>query len=269
MILFRNDTMTVFQSQLFKTTSTVIRTNDCIIVVDPTWLPQEVEDIRLYVNKIKDDRPVYLLFTHSDWDHIIGYGAFPEAKVIASEGFVMCERKPAILDQIHEFDGDYYLDRNYPIIFPKVDIVIKEDGEVLQIGKTTLTFYIANGHTNDGLFTVVEPLGVWLAGDYLSDIEFPFIYTSSTFYEETMEKAETILSNHTIRFLVPGHGQVAENKEEILLRKENSLNYITELRRHIQENVDSMPMIKGVAYPRGMRGFHEDNIKLITKELSL
>lgn len=267
MIQFKNEHITVFESQLVKTTSVVIQTDDCIIVVDPTWLPKEVEEIRQYVNKIKDNRQIYLLFTHSDWDHILGYGIFLDAIVIASEVFNERNDKEQILEKIREFDDGYYLDRDYPILYPKVDVIVRENGQVLDIGKTSLTFYKANGHTNDGIFTIIEPLGIWIAGDYLSDVEFPYMYFNSEKYEETLAKTDRILNKHEVHFLVPGHGHVTESEEEIQRRKQVSLSYIKELRNAIQSDRESIHLIKGYSYFRGMKAFHEDNISLIKKEL--
>lgn len=267
MIQFQNEHVTVFESQLFKTTSTVIQTDDCIIVVDPTWLPQEVAEIKHYVNKIKQSRPVYLLFTHSDWDHILGYGAFPNAVVIASEGLNERQDKQQILEQIREFDDRYYIDRGYPIVYPAIDVIVREDGQVFTIGKTSLTFYRADGHTDDGVFTIIEPLGVWITGDYLSDVEFPYIYFNSEKYEETLAKTDIILNKHEIRILVPGHGHVTESKEEIQQRKEKSLHYIKELRNAMQKNQESDHLIKKYSYLKGMKAFHEENMQIIKKEL--
>ncbi|HYK74008.1 MAG TPA: MBL fold metallo-hydrolase [Pseudoneobacillus sp.] len=266
MIQYKNVQLTVFESQLFKTTSTVIQTEDCVIVVDPTWLPSEVKEIRQYINEIKGSRPLYLLFTHSDWDHIIAYGAFPDAKVIASEAFVHQDEKEQILEQIREFDDKYYLDRPYPIQYPEVDIVVREDGQVVKIGQTTLTFYLAEGHTNDGIYTIIEPLGIWLAGDYLSDVEFPYIYFSSEKYEDTLAKTEIILQNHDVEILIPGHGHVTESIEEIKKRTQDSFNYIKELRNCIRNDRESLYLIEGYSYKRGIKAFHEGNITLMNKE---
>lgn len=267
MIQFKNEHITVFESQLFKTTSVVIETDDCIIVVDPTWLPKEVEEIREYVEKIKHNRQVYLLLTHSDWDHILGYGAFPDAIVIASEALHERNDKERILEQIRKFDDEYYLDRDYPVLYPKVDVMVREDGQVLDIGKTSLTFYKADGHTNDGIFTIIEPLGIWIAGDYLSDVEFPYIYFNSEQYEKTLGKTERILHEHEIHLLVPGHGHVTESEEEIQRRSEVSRVYIKELRNAIQSDSESMHLIDSYSYLRGMKAFHEGNITIIKKEV--
>jgi hydroxyacylglutathione hydrolase len=36
MIQFKNEQVTVFQSALYQTTSTVVETNDLILIIDPT-----------------------------------------------------------------------------------------------------------------------------------------------------------------------------------------------------------------------------------------
>lgn len=267
MIQFKNKDFTVFESQLFKTTSTVIQTPDCVIIVDPNWLQEEVKTIKEYVNEIKQDRAVYLLFTHSDWDHILGYGAFLDATIIGSKALEECQEKEEIVEQVKSFDDKYYIDRNYPILFPKVDVIVQEDGQVLKIGSTTLTFYKANGHTNDGIFTIIEPLGIWISGDYLSDVEFPYIYSSSLEYEKTLGKVDTILEKHDVRFLVPGHGYLTESIDEIQKRKSDSLHYIQELRAAIRSNTDSLHLIESYLYPRGMKAFHEGNVQLIKGEI--
>lgn len=269
LILFKHESITVFQSQLFKTTSTVIETEEGIIIVDPNWLPQEVQQIREYVGQIRGTKPLYLIFTHSDWDHIIGYGAFPDAIVIASEGFVNQRKKEQILEEIQQFDHEYYLDRDYPILYPKVDRIIKEDLQKVEIGKVTLTFYKAEGHTDDGLFTIIDPLGIWLAGDYLSDVEFPYMYSSSEKYEESLAKCDDIIERHSISMLIPGHGSVTEQVEEIRKRKRDSLHYIKELRKAILNNQNGEHLIESYAYPKGMKSFHEANIKLVQKELGM
>lgn len=269
MITYQSNNVTIFQSLLYKTTSLVIQTKDCILIVDPNLLPIEVSEIKEFVEKIRGNRPIYLLFTHSDWDHIVGYGAFPDGIVVASERLGNRNDKEVILHQIRQFDNQYYLDRNYPILYPSVDIPITDDGQVLEIGNTTLTFYKAEGHTDDGIFIVIEPLGLWIAGDYLSNVEFPFIYYNSEKYEETLRKTNDILKNHNIQLLVPGHGDATNIKEEIIFRKITSYRYIQELRNAIKENIDHHFLIQGYKYKEEQIKSHEENYHLIKKELKV
>lgn len=262
--------VTVFQSELYKTNSTVIETNDCILVIDPTWLPSEVEAIQDYVYSIKRKKPVYLIFTHSDYDHILGYGAFPNAVTIGSEDMNNRSDKANIIEQIIKFDHEYYLDRTYPIEYPKLQIIVKHDGESLVIGDTTLTFYHANGHTNDGIFMIVEPLGVFIMGDYCSDVEFPYIYSSSEDYEETLAKIDSIVNKHVLSLIIPGHGTVTKSVEELLNRKKQSLQYIQQLRDSIVKNnlEDSFTILESYLYPKAMKKCHQNNIDLIKSELN-
>ena len=273
-ILIETEKITVFQSEIYKTTSTVIQTNDCVIVVDPTWLPSDIEAIKQYVHKIVGNKPLYLLFTHSDFDHVLGYGAFPNAIAIGSEELLKFSKSPDkvqhVLDEIETFDHQYYLDRPYKVRFPKLDIVIYTDEETIQIGEMKLTFYIAKGHTADGLMMVVDSLGVLIAGDYLSDEEFPFVYDSSSNYEETMNKIPAIMEKHQIQLLVPGHGNPTHCHDEIMDRQKKTLYYIAELRNYINLNQieDSLGLINGYKYTRGLKDCHEANIEIIKKELA-
>lgn len=270
-IQFKNANITVFESALFRTTSTLIETADLLLLVDPNWLPSEIENIELAVRLKAGDKPFFLLFTHSDYDHIIGYRAFPTAQVIASQAFVDNQNKSKILQQINDWDDENYIQRPYPIEYPSVDFVVKADGQQLKIGDTALSFYLAPGHNIDGMFTIVEPLGVWIAGDYLSNIEFPYIYHSASAYEDTMSKVATILSNHAIKMLVTGHGDMAFEKSEILKRKEDALKYIENLRFALQNKApfDFDKLMEAYHFPKIMRQFHDGNVALMKKEMGL
>lgn len=229
MIQFQKQGVTVFQSALFQTTSTVIEGDEFILVADPNWLPGEIEEIQQHVEQIRNEKELYLLFTHGDFDHIIGYRAFPGAKVIGSKGLNDHPDKQHKLDLIEQFDNEYYITRDYPVDFPNIDIIIEEDGQQLVIGGTTITLYLAPGHTHDGLFTVIEPMGIWIAGDYFSNFELPFLYDSAKAYLTTLNKADAILQSHSVKVLVPGHGQAAESKDEIKKRIEMAEDYLNRL----------------------------------------
>lgn len=267
MIQYKNQNITVFESVLYKTTSVVVETKNCILVVDPNLLPKEVEEIRQYVNEIKGTKSIYLIFTHSDWDHIVGYGAFQDATVIASVMLASKGDKDEILNQINEFDDKFYLDRQYPIIYPHVDIKVLKDGQELNIDNTKLTFYKAEGHTNDSIFIVIEPIGLWITGDYFSDVEFPFIYFNTEKYIETLQKTNDIIIKHQIQYLVPGHGHLTDQIEEIMKRKKESLRYIEQLRTAVKNNNETLYLLEGYHYLRELITCHEDNIRLIKKEL--
>ena len=268
MIQFQNEQVTVFESQLYKTTSTVIETPDCILVVDPNWLPNEIEAIHHFVEQRRQNRPLYLLFTHSDFDHILGYGAFSDATVIASRAFTEHPDKEGAIAQVRSFDDQYYIDRPYDYQYPAVDIIADNEQE-LHIGETKLTFYSAPGHTKDGLFTIVEPLGIFIAGDYLSDIEFPYMYDSSAAYLNTLQKAKNIIHQHAISLLIVGHGHATALHNEMVSRIETAEQYIVKLRQAIVENQSTAAKdyISNYLYLESMTKYHESNITLFKNEL--
>ncbi|RIV17072.1 MBL fold metallo-hydrolase [Alicyclobacillaceae bacterium I2511] len=270
MIQYRANGVTVFQSVLYQTTSTVVETPSCVFIVDPGWLPQEVEEIRAFVARIRRGRPLYLLFTHSDWDHILGYKAFPDAITVASFEFVNNSDKQVCVEQILDFDKQYYLKRDYEIVYPLIDVIIYHEKQKIEIGETRVTFYKAPGHTACGLFGIIEPQGVFIAGDYLSEVEFPFIEDSSDSYVQTLHKVSDILENYSIKLLVPGHGQSTTQVREMQLRKQLSLDYIQTLRAYVQNgNQEEITrMLDPYEFASGMRRYHENNEIIIKREFS-
>jgi hydroxyacylglutathione hydrolase len=272
-ILHDSPQVRVFQSALFQTNATVVTTEDLVLVVDPNWLPLEIEAIKTFAEaQSAGKKPIYLLFTHSDYDHIIGYRAFSDIaqSVIASHNFVENTGKESTLQQIRDFDDEYYIERNYPIEYPSVSHVISHDGQTLTIGATKLTFFNAVGHNPDGIFTIVNGQ-YWIAGDYLCGVEFPYIYHSSTEYEKTLRKTDKILKDFNIQLVVSGHGAPTADKSEILKRQKDAFEYIDAVRESIKDNLffdfDAYIAYKNYRFPRIMRRFHEANLNLIRSEV--
>ena len=272
-ILFDTPQVRVFQSALFQTNSTVVTTDDLVLVIDPNWLPLEVAEIRQFVDQQSaGKKPVYLLFTHSDYDHIIGYHAFSDIaeSVIASHNFVENQNKETTLQQIRDFDDEYYITREYLIEYPSVSHVIVHDGQTLKVGETELTFFNAVGHNPDGIFTIVNGQ-YWIAGDYLCGVEFPYIYHGSIEYEKTLRKTDTILQDFDIQLLISGHGAPTTDKAAILSRQKDAFEYIDAVRESIKENLffdfNAYIQYKNYRFPRIMRKFHEGNLNVIRGEI--
>lgn len=253
--------VTVFQSALYQTNTTLIDLDDAVILCDPCWLPEEIKTIQSVVNKILGSRPLYLIFTHNDYDHIMGAGAFPQAIVIASKSFSQPtdDEKEHVLAQMKAFDYSYYINRPYPLYYPTVDQVISTNGQTLTIGSVTLTFYLAPGHTADGLFTVVESLGIFLPGDYLSDVEFPFINDSYKAYQDTLNLATDIFAQNEIAALVPGHGSPSQNKIDIQKRLADSVDYLKRLSE--DDPTLETDLQKQYSFYEGIEKLHQKNKK--------
>jgi glyoxylase-like metal-dependent hydrolase (beta-lactamase superfamily II) len=268
-IQYKSKELIIFESALYRTTSSLIIGENYILLVDPNWLPIEIDFIEKEIELIGVGKEKFLLFTHSDYDHIIGYGRFKKYKVIASLNFVNNDAKEDVLNQIIKFDDEYYVERDYEIVYPKVDISIGGEGQKLQIGNDEYQFFQAKGHNKDGLITFNITKQILIAGDYLSNIEFPYIYDSYENYLNTLSKFENLINQNPIQALISGHGDYTSDKIEMKIRIRESRKYIIELVNSIKskENFDEKVLFEKYKFPIIMKQFHQKNILLIEKEL--
>jgi hydroxyacylglutathione hydrolase len=267
--VFQDKGITVFQSALFKTNTTVVYSPDYVVVVDPNWLPDEVMTIRSWVEKKFEGLPIFLIFTHSDYDHIIGYGAFPSAKVIASEAFEKNPNKDKTIEEIVKFDHDYYLDRTYPTVYPKVHNVLRGKSGMLDIANDSLSYLFAPGHNPDGIMIHSALNNVVLLGDYLSDIEFPFVYHSFAAYKETLNNLKNWDKINAETIFVPGHGTTFTGFTSLEERLEESLTYFRLLEESVLEDkpFPEQWLWSKYAYRKNQENFHQANIELLKKEM--
>ncbi len=270
-IQFRSKELIIFESALFRTTTSLIIGDQYILLIDPNWLPIELDFIENIIQSLGKNAEKYLVFTHSDYDHIIGYGKFKEYKTIASKNFINNNEKESVLNQIEKFDDEYYVTRTYEVEYPKIEIPISGDGEKLQIGFDEYQFYQAKGHNKDGIFVLNKTKKILIAGDYLSNIEFPYIYDSLKDYKQTLSKFENIVNLQSIEILVPGHGDYTAHSKEIQKRIDESKTYITELEHSIIEKkeFDETKLYTRYKFPIIMNQFHLNNIKLVKTELEI
>jgi hydroxyacylglutathione hydrolase len=270
MQMYVKESLAVFQSGLFQTNSAVLITKDLVLVTDPGYLPSEIDAIRSYVDQVKGDRPVYLFFTHSNYDHIAGYGAFAECSVIAGLAFNEQTGQHYEVERILKMDDDLYINRPYKIEYPRVDHVIRKEGESLVVGDTILTFYTAYGHNSDGIMCLVEQSQILITGDYLSDIEFPFVYDSFVAYRNTLSTMKRIAEQYPGLLLLPGHGSVTDQPEEILHRIMVSEQYL-ELTENLLLHPDEEKLQRFMddnrySFKRVLVRRHEDNMNVLVKE---
>ena len=266
-IQYYSDDITVFESALYRTTSTLLRLNQELLLVDPNWLPGEIHFIKKYIRENFPNHKLNILFTHSDYDHIIGYGAFPEAKTIGSLEFAQSTKKSTILNQISDFDNTYYIVRDYLIDYPRLDNIISLDGQILRVGDEDVHFFMAPGHTNDGIFAIIPKLNVWIAGDYLSNIEIPMVDDNFLDYASTLIKMSHIyIMFPTVKIVIPGHGDIAESKEEVLRRIQNDTIYVSYFHKFygksdLTDNEHFSEIIKMYGSNPQLKEIHKANVK--------
>lgn len=267
----------VFQSSIWQTNSVVILNEAANVTVDPAYFPAEIQVIADFAAR-KRSFARYLVFTHSDFDHIVGHQFFRDARKIAQENIRHCDREAQFM-QLREIDDTYYVRRQVPFEFPEAELTFRDEFS-LPLKDDHLLFYTAPGHTADCLFMVSPAKKLLIAGDYLSDLEFPFIYYNSAEYLRTLELAADLTEKYQLEFAVPGHGQPAGTRAEIEQRIKRDINYIRELTDRVQECLMSglperevLEVLKEMDYDHEritgiMVKMHQENVRLIIRELN-
>lgn len=230
-VSFQNKNLVVFESELMQTTCTLVIGERHLLLVDPNWLPSEVERIAKWVAAEQEHRSLYLYFTHSDYDHIIAYERFrANAQVIVSQALLINPEQLQQLEEIKQFYDQYYLQPPWPITYPQAaDLIIREAEETHELAGEVYRFYQAPGHNRDGLIAFHEATGTLLTGDYLCGVEFPFIYYSILAYEKTLNLLGRLLDELPVQTLVAGHGPITRDKAEMQSRWQEAHWYLKAL----------------------------------------
>lgn len=263
----------VRSSHIQQMQSVVLVTDDLLVVVDPAYFPDELLEIRTFCRKFENGvRKQILILTHSDFDHIIGAHDYEGYEVIAAATWDS-ENEDYAIRRIFTFDSEYYVSRSWSGQMNRCRIDhYAGDGEHY----TDLVFYHACGHTNDGLVTIHGRTAI--VGDYLSALEFPFIYSSYRDYERTLAKLRTIMDKHDIDCVISQHGPAAVTRGEILDRIESSERYINDvltlLSSAVKEGLAESEVLArgneihfaGAPISVGIQKFHEENVRMMLRE---
>ncbi|MCB0514597.1 MAG: MBL fold metallo-hydrolase [Chitinophagales bacterium] len=262
----------IFSSVLFQTNTTLLVFPTQLLLVDPNYTPQELADIAAFIQQNFPDKKINLFFTHSDYDHVVGYGIFQNAAhgiMSAPMAALPSERKKDILQEIKITDATWYIERSpETLIFPPKDIVIEKDGQLWEIDGYQVRFYFAPGHTADGLVCFVND--ICICGDYLCDTEFPFIYHSFEAYRNTLQKLSQLFKQYDTRILLSGHGKVAAKSAEIEHRLLLANQYLEDIEKEVISGIplDENYLQKQYPFWWGIKKFHHENLALLRKEKS-
>jgi glyoxylase-like metal-dependent hydrolase (beta-lactamase superfamily II) len=199
-------------------------------LIDPALLPDEVEDIAAFCEGHQLDVETIVL-THHHWDHVLGAARFPGAHVVAHQAYVA--QTALNLEQSRRSIGSFYeaegVAHTVPFDPPMPDQTV--DHIVgLMVGGFRVQLFHTPGHARDHL-SVYDPEAACLwAGDFLSDLEIPFVSDRLDAFERTLG----IFAAMQVNLLVPGHGSLTRDPAEIRRRIEADCSYLSDLRARIE-----------------------------------
>jgi hydroxyacylglutathione hydrolase len=212
-------TATWWPSTLYQTTTLELRRGTDRLLVDPGISPWEIDE----VVSASDDAVTQILITHADWDHVMALGVLPDAQVTASAGAAERIRSGEARASIEKESVEAYV----PFVAldglhcdhevePPADVTLGPWSAVCRAGR---------GHTDDGLITWFPEEKLLVVGDYLSELEIPFAYSSVRDYQTTLHTLIGVIERERPEHVVVGHGK-PHTSERALEIADQDLDYI-------------------------------------------
>ena len=120
----------------------------------------------------------------------------------------------------------------------------------VEIGERELELHPAEGHTIDGMALFDRGQGLLIVGDYLSDVEIPWIHGSLGDYRATLARTDALVEDATT--VVPGHGS-PHDRDTALRLLEEDVDYLDRLER----GEDALPKGRD---SKAQREIHAENV---------
>jgi hydroxyacylglutathione hydrolase len=240
----------VVTSAFWQTNATALRSGDEAMLIDSPYLPDELDALPGVLAGAGFE-PDGLLATHADFDHLLGRIAYPGMTLGLAESSV--ERMHAAPGeaqrQLRQYDDEFYVVRATPLALGQVQ-GLPVPGSV-EIGARELELHPAEGHTVDGMAIFDRELGVLIVGDYLSDVEIPWIHATVAEYRATLARLAPLVEAATT--VVPGHG--SPNDRDTTLRiLDEDVDYLEGL----EAGEARIPKARDT---KAQRGIHEENVE--------
>ena len=241
----------VVTSGFWQTNAVALRAGDEAMLIDSPYLPDELDALPSLLAGAGFE-PDGLLATHADFDHLLGRLAFPGMTLGLCESSVeRIHREPGGAQRaLRQYDSEFYVSRSAPLALGQVQ-GLPVPGSV-EIGDRELELHPAEGHTPDGMAIFDRAHGLLIVGDYLSDVEIPWISEGGSVgdYRATLARLAPLVEAATT--VVPGHG-APHDRETTLRLLEEDVDYLDGLERGEQQ----LPSGRD---SKAQRGIHAENL---------
>lgn len=266
----------LFKSSFWFLNSGIFLDEEGGALIDPGYSPDELTRISNFLKENKVS-PKYLIFTHSDFNHITGGDFFPDARKVAHLNFKLHPRKYQVR-YLKEADMGKNI-RRPEFTFPSVDITFNQRLN-LPFKDDTLSLAAAPGHTHDSLFVILPNKRIIFSGDTLSDLELPLIFHNGKEYRDSLKLLQSLVEEHDVCHIVPGHGNMAVGKEDIFERLKVDIDYLDNMLSQVEDFFyqglaanEIKAVLKEIRYKGNYIGtelmpFHVRNIELLINEVA-
>jgi glyoxylase-like metal-dependent hydrolase (beta-lactamase superfamily II) len=242
----------VVTSGFWQTNAIALRVGEEAMLIDSPYLPDELDALPSLLAGAGFE-PDGLVATHADFDHLLGRLAFPGMTLGLAESSVeRLQRAPGEAQRaLRQYDDEFYVTRSAPLALGQVQ-ALPVPGHV-ELGDRELELHPAEGHTVDGMVVFDRAQGLLIVGDYLSDVEIPWIHGSLADYRATLARLTPLVEEATT--VVPGHG-APHDRETTLRLLEEDVDYLDALERGEQKLPEGRDT-------KAQRGIHAENVEHI------
>lgn len=243
----------VVTSLWWQSTATAIRAGGETMLIDSPYFPEEL-DLLPAVLAQSGFEPTALLATHGDFDHLLGRLAFPDLSLGVAESTMLRfrERPGEAQRQLRDYDSNGYVERPRPLALGQTQS-LPVPGK-LGLGERELELHPAEGHTPDGMAIFAPWVGVLCVGDYVSDVEIPWIHEGGSVdeYRGTLARLATLVERADV--VIPGHGSPYTRERALELLDEDA-EYLDVLER----GGDALPAGRDT---KAQRSIHAGNVRM-------
>jgi glyoxylase-like metal-dependent hydrolase (beta-lactamase superfamily II) len=214
----------VVTSRIWQTNATALRSGGEVLLIDSPYFPDELEALPALLRQVGFE-PNALFATHADYDHVLGPLAFPGLPLgVGDHTMERIRSSPGEAQrELRDEDARNYVSREKPLALGSLQSLPVPG--YLELGEIELELHVADGHTSDGTALLVRPYGVLVVGDYLSDVEIPWISPGGGLdvYRATLARLAPLVE--AAETVIPGHG-LPHTRDVALRLLDEDLDYL-------------------------------------------
>lgn len=217
----------VFTSEIYaQVNAGAIVGPDWTVLIDTLAHPEEILEVKSFVEDKLGRGVRYIINTHHHSDHTLGNGFFPRATILSH----------ALCREYLEAKGRQALEvakaanpelKDVRLKLPTV--TFSEGRATIRVGRRALQILPLPGHSSDGVGVLVVEDRVLFSGD----IMMPVPYLADGDYDQMVASLKSI-PRMKLENLVQGHGE-SVLRGEVNAAVRSNLSYLAAIRRHVRK----------------------------------
>ena len=218
---------------------------DVAVAVDPGITPDEIAAFRAALEQGGARRVTHVVLTHSHHDHIRGWNAFGDAKIVAPTVVAAKADGPRARILAGKSKVDEHMGvSDEAFEYPTADVTF-DTQMTLQVGALTLDLRSLPGHSDCTSVVVVPELRTILSADYLVSPGLPYCRWEPAPFERANQSLREFVHEFDISRIVPAHNDLLETQDAALAAIEEELSYFRFLREEVaRQSLDGRPTDK-------------------------